>query len=77
MMPHGRAGQIRKISPQPGFDPLYVQPVTNRYTSYDIPSPYMYILPALTLISLDFMYTAYLYFVRFSERTAIISQKRP
>jgi len=25
--PQGRSGQVRKISPQPGFDPRTVQPV--------------------------------------------------
>ena len=28
----GRSGQVRKISPPPGFDPRTVQPVTSRYT---------------------------------------------
>ena len=30
--PQGRSGQVRKISPPPGFDPLTVQPVARRYT---------------------------------------------
>ena len=30
--PQGRSGQVRKISPQPGFDPRTVQPVASRYT---------------------------------------------
>ena len=30
----GRPGQVRKISPRPGFDPRTVQPVANRYTTY-------------------------------------------
>jgi hypothetical protein len=30
----GRSGQVRKISPQPGFDPRTVQPVASRYTDY-------------------------------------------
>jgi hypothetical protein len=29
-----RAGQVRKISPRPGFDPRTVQPVVSRYTDY-------------------------------------------
>jgi len=29
--PQGRAGQVRKISPPPGFDPRTVQPVASRY----------------------------------------------
>jgi hypothetical protein len=28
----GRSGQVRKISPPLGFDPLTVQPVVSRYT---------------------------------------------
>jgi hypothetical protein len=27
----GRSGQVRKISPPPGFDPRVVQPVASRY----------------------------------------------
>jgi len=30
--PQGRSGQVRKISPAPGFDPRTVQPVKSRYT---------------------------------------------
>jgi hypothetical protein len=32
--PQGRFGQVRKISPPPGFDPRIVQPVDSRYTDY-------------------------------------------
>jgi hypothetical protein len=32
--PVGRSGQVRKISPPPGFDPLTVQPVDSRYINY-------------------------------------------
>ena len=32
--PQGRSGQVRKISPQPRFDPRIVQPVASRYTDY-------------------------------------------
>jgi hypothetical protein len=32
--PQGRSGQVRKISPPPGFDPRTIQPVTSRYTDY-------------------------------------------
>jgi len=32
--PQGRSGQVRKISPSPGFDPRNVQPVAIRYTDY-------------------------------------------
>jgi hypothetical protein len=30
--PQGRSGQMRKISPPPGFDTRTVQPVASRYT---------------------------------------------
>jgi len=30
--PQGRSGQVRKISPPPGFDPRTFQPVASRYT---------------------------------------------
>jgi hypothetical protein len=30
--PQGRSGQVRKISPPPGFDPRTVQPIAIRYT---------------------------------------------
>ena len=33
-VPQGRSGQLRKISPSPGFDPRTVQPVASRYTDY-------------------------------------------
>jgi len=32
--PQGRSGQMRKISPLPGFNPQTVQPVASRYTDY-------------------------------------------
>jgi len=32
--PQGRSGQVRKMSPPPGFDPRTVQPVASRYTVY-------------------------------------------
>jgi len=30
--PQGRSGQVRKISPIPGFDPRIVQRLASRYT---------------------------------------------
>ena len=36
--PQGRSGQVRKISPQPGFDPRTVQPVASRCTDWAIPT---------------------------------------
>jgi len=37
--PQSRSGQVRKISPTPGFDPRTVQPVASRYAG----SIYIYI----------------------------------
>jgi hypothetical protein len=34
--PQGQSGQVRKISPPPGFHPRTVQPVVSRYTDYAI-----------------------------------------
>ena len=34
--PQARPGQVRKISPPPGFDPRIVRPVASRYTDFDI-----------------------------------------
>jgi hypothetical protein len=36
--PQGRSGQVRKISPPPGFDPRTVLPAASRYTDYAIPA---------------------------------------
>ena len=36
--PQGRSGQVRKISPPPGFDPPTVQPLASRYTDCAIPA---------------------------------------
>ena len=33
-LPLGRSGQMRKISPLPGFNPWTIQPVANHYTNY-------------------------------------------
>jgi len=32
--PQGRSGEVRKISPPPGFDPRTVQPVASPYTNW-------------------------------------------
>jgi hypothetical protein len=32
--PHGRCGQVRNVSPPPGFDPRTVHPVASRYTDW-------------------------------------------
>ena len=34
--PQGLSGQVRSISPPPGFDPWTTQPVASRYTDYAI-----------------------------------------
>ena len=36
--PQGRSGQVRKISPPPGFDPRTVQSEASRYTDWAIPA---------------------------------------
>ena len=35
-MPQGQTGEVRKISPPPGFDPRTVQPVASSYTDWAI-----------------------------------------
>jgi hypothetical protein len=47
--PQSRAGQVRKISPPPGFDARTVQPVVSRYTDWAIPARSLYLPPGLTL----------------------------
>jgi hypothetical protein len=37
-VPHGRTGQVRKISPPSGFDPRTVEPLASRYTDWAIPA---------------------------------------
>jgi hypothetical protein len=37
--PHVRYGQVRKISPLPGFDARNIQPVSSHYTFYAIQTP--------------------------------------
>ena len=39
--PQGRSGQVRKISPPPGFNPRTVQPVASRYPGPPSRVPYM------------------------------------
>ena len=34
----GQSGQMREISPPPGFDPRTIQSVARRYTDWDIPA---------------------------------------
>jgi hypothetical protein len=36
--PQGRSGQVRKISPSPGFNPRTVQPIGSHYTDCAIPA---------------------------------------
>ena len=36
--PQGQSGQVRKILPPLGFDPLTVQPVVSHYTDWAIPA---------------------------------------
>ena len=39
--PQGWSGQVRKISPPPGFDTRSVQPVASRYTDYSTRPTYL------------------------------------
>ena len=48
--PQSRSGQVRKISPPPGFDPRTVQPVASRYTGYAIQAPLLLLLLLLLLL---------------------------
>ena len=34
--PQGRSGLVQKIPLPPGFDPRTVQPISSRYTDYDV-----------------------------------------
>ena len=36
--PHGRSGQVRKISPQLGYDPRTTEHVASGYTHYSTPA---------------------------------------
>ena len=40
--PQGQSGQVRKMSPLPGFDSRTVQPVASRYTDFAIPAHNVY-----------------------------------
>jgi hypothetical protein len=48
--PQGRSGQVRIISPPPGFDPRTVQPVASRYSDWAI-AAHPYGLGVLKIIS--------------------------
>ena len=48
-----RSGQVRKISPPPGFDPFTVQPVASRYTDLYI---YVYIYTYTYIYICIYMY---------------------
>jgi hypothetical protein len=43
--PHSRSGQVRKISPPPGFDPRTVQLIASRYTDYATRPIRTYVVP--------------------------------
>jgi hypothetical protein len=53
--PQGRSGQVRKISPPPGFDPQTVQQVASRFTDYARVSCEAFIL------CLQFKFEMYIY----------------
>jgi len=47
-----RSGQVRKISPPPGFDPRTVQPVASRYTDYATRPTIYYSIPSIFVTEL-------------------------
>jgi hypothetical protein len=47
--PQGRYVQVRKISPQPGFDPRTVQPVASRYIDWATPARSFHVLVPIFL----------------------------
>ena len=51
--PQGWSGQVRKISPPPGFDPQTVQPVGSRYTDYATRPTYILYISIYSFISLS------------------------
>jgi hypothetical protein len=67
----GRSGQVRKISPPPGFDLLTVQPATSRYTNYATrPTPvymyfYQFVMPFVSNSKIMFPYSNLPRLVRF------------
>jgi hypothetical protein len=48
--PQGRSGQVRKVSPTPGFDPRTVQLVASLYTDYAIPDHAIIIIITIIII---------------------------
>jgi hypothetical protein len=68
--PQGRAVQVRKISPTPGFDPRTVMPVANRHTDWALPAPiFISSISILYFLSRQDLQTLYLSFT-FSYRNA-------
>jgi hypothetical protein len=67
--PQRRYGQMRKISPQPGFDPRTIQPVDSRYTDWATP-------PTRTMIQLILVQCSTL-FLDFGTRWGERSSLRP
>jgi hypothetical protein len=61
--PQGRSGQVRKISPPPGFDPRTVQPVVSRYTNWATRPTQMNVVPYSGL-SQTFLEYLFISFVR-------------
>ena len=52
--PQGRSGQVRKISPPPGFDPRTFQPVASRYTDWTIPAHLLSFMPRLIISNIKY-----------------------
>ena len=55
-----RSGQVRKISPPPGFDPRTVQPVASRYTDYTTRPTFKYVC-IYVCVCMSYYYYYYYY----------------
>ena len=65
--PLGRSGQVRKISPPPGFDPRTIQPVARHYTDWATRPVFTCMYVLLFLIGCVFVVCYFIYFLlRFS-----------
>jgi hypothetical protein len=50
--PRGQSGQVRNISPPPGFDPQTVQPVASCYTDWAIPAHWAVIILSKSVVAI-------------------------
>jgi hypothetical protein len=46
----GRSGQVRKISPPPGFNPRTVQPAASRYIDYAVRPAALDVRPTFSFV---------------------------